>query len=283
MTDKKKNQDEIQDEIAAIQGSKIELFEASELAYRNNLNPPADNRAAEAYRMDTNFSKYKRTDKRFDFAVPNWNDDLSDAEMWEKCNEIRNVLTPIAEQEHSHAHFLRGIRFLLNNSFCESIKQHIVSLTASTETVEGACKDCFMLYEREASDIDVALQVWFMLSDMLHTATVYDAFLERAWHLNPGSQHFPDRYKPLVKAIRLQDTDNQLRKSVHYADPYNQMVELNETAKQIKYALRHTNDPKEIAKLSSAQVKVLGALWVINSRLDTQHQRAVTEAKKLHS
>ena len=279
MNKQKESHEAIQAEITAIQDNKIAAFEAEQLSYHNNMYPEADTREAEARRMDTNFNR-KRTDSRLEFAVPNWNDALSDADMWEKCSEIRDILSPIAEQTHSHAHFLRGIRYLLNNSFSETIKQHIVSLTASTETVEGACRDCFELYDRESSEIDVGMRVWFTLSDMLHTASVYEAFLERAWHLNPSSQHFPKRYKDLVKAIRQQERESQLRKSVYYADPYNQMSELNETAKQIRYALRHTNDPKEIAKLSAAQVKVLGALFVINERLDRQHQKAIAEAKE---
>ena len=105
--------------------------------------------------------------------------------------------------------------------------------------------------------------VWHTLCNIMHPAPVYNAFLERAWHLTPTSPYFPDQYRDIATAARENHTDQQRRGQAYYANPYAQLKALDETAKKLRYALQQTNDAKEISKLVNSQVRTLGAMFVL--------------------
>ena len=98
--------------------------------------------------------------------------------------------------------------------------------------------------------------------------------------MNPRSPSFPQQYRDLVDAVRASELDKSQRESVHYADPYAQLEELNETFKKIRYKLQHTNDASEISKLANSQVRVLGAMFVLNERLQSKHENAIQDAQR---
>ena len=85
-------------------------------------------------------------DSRFAFAVLNWNDTCTDAEQYRYCGEVSDTLRQMPDTR-SPQDILHDIKALLNASFSERIKGHIVMLVADTETVEGACRHCFDLYD----------------------------------------------------------------------------------------------------------------------------------------
>ena len=173
---------------------------------------------------------------------------------------------------------LHDIRALLNASFSERIKVHIVQLVADTETVEGACRHCFGLYDAESRRLGQAMTIWQTLRHVLDTAAVFNAFLERAWHLNPTSRYFPQRYQEIADAVREAQLDNHLRQRAPYADPYNQLQLLNETLKKLAYQFKHCDDPAQLCKLANAQVRVAGAMHVINEKLERKHHKAIQDA-----
>ena len=177
---------------------------------------------------------------------------------------------------------IHDIRAVLNVSFSERIKAHIVMLVADTETVEGACRHCFGLYGDDSRDqgLGHAMTIWRTLTHVLDTASIFNAFLERAWHLNPTSPYFPERYQEIADATREAHFDNRLRQRAPYANPYNQLELLNETLKKLAHTVRHTSDPTALAKLANSQVKVAGAMHVINEKLERKHERAIESAKQ---
>ena len=73
------------------------------------------------------------------------------------------------------------------------------------------------------------------IGHVLDTNSIFNAFLERAWHLNPTSQYFPQQYQEIADAVREAQLDNHLRQRVRYADPDNQLQLLNETLKKLTY------------------------------------------------
>ena len=245
-----------------------------------------ETRESHASRLDTNnrHAWELHPDKRFDFAVVNWNDTLDADGMWERCGQIAETLRRHGAGKQKPARdTLTDIHKLLDNSFSENIKHHIVTLTASTETVEGACRHCLGFYgemDSENRDITIPIAVWQGLCNLIGTAQVYHAFLERAWHLNPTSKHFPNRYRDIVKAVRHREHDRSHRLAVPYATPYEQLEALSETAKELRYAMRHTTDAKEKSRLANAQVKVLGAMYILNAKLETKHNSAVSDAQR---
>ena len=232
-----------------------------------------------AAQLDTNFAKLPafEVDRKFSFAVPNWNDNLSLLEMIRYCDEIRKV---IGGKNDLPRDILHQRHQLLNCSFSQNIKTHIVSLVAVKETIQGACRHCFALYHEDSQDTGIGTEMmfWDALRSELGISPVFDAFLQRAWHLNPVSRYFPNQYQPLVKSVRQAALDESKRENVHYADPYNQLQLLNETLKKLDYAVRHTSDPSKLAKLANSQVRVAGAIHIINEKLERKHQRAVVDA-----
>ena len=222
---------------------------------------------------ETNFTP----DSQFDFATPNWNDTLTDAEMFRACGEVSETLKRMPDTLSSKD-VIHDIDPLLNASFSERIKLHIVQLVAGTETVEGACRHCFDLYGEDSHSLANTMTIWRTLTHVLDTASVFDAFLERAWHLNPTSPYFPERYREIADAVREALFDNRLRQRVPYANPYNQLELLNETLKKLEYHFKHCDDPNQLCKLANSQVRVAGAMHVINEKLERKHHKAIQDA-----
>ena len=240
-------------------------------------------READAARLDTNFAEFPTlaTDDSFDFAEPNWNDTHDDMQLYHYCDQIRDTLRRRGAEKMPPRDTLNSIEKLLNCSFSERIKVHIVKLTAGKETIEGASRHCFGLYQEDSNiqGLGNSISIWHTLCRVIGTAPVFNAFLERAWHLNPTSPHFPSQYRDIVDAVRASELDKSQRQSVHYADLYAQLEELNETFKKIRYKLQHTDGASDISKLANSQVRVLGAMFVLNERLQSKHENALQDAK----
>ena len=240
-------------------------------------------READAARLDTNFAEFPTlaTDDSFDFAEPNWNDTHDDMQLYHYCDQIRDTLRRRGAEKMPPRDTLNSIEKLLNCSFSERIKVHIVKLTAGKETIEGASRHCFGLYQEDSNiqGLGNSMSIWHTLCRVIGTAPVLNAFLERAWHLKPSSPYFPDRYRDLVDAVRASELDRHERGKAHYADPHNQLQLLDEMVKKLAYTYRHTSDPSELAKLANSQVRVLGAMFVLNERLQSKHENAIQDAK----
>lgn len=265
----------------------------AEMVLEDEEHQAAFDRATEAYVPEGAFDDLERhaaqldtnnatlltfeIDTKLPFAVPNWNDNLSLEDMLKYCDQIRKV---IGGKNDLPRDILHQRNLLLNCSFSQNIKTHIVSLVAVKETVQGACRHCFALYHEDSRDdgIGTEMMFWDMLRSEFGIAPVFDAFLKRAWHLNPVSRYFPSGYQRLVKAVRQANLDDSKRSEVHYADPYNQLELLNETLKKLEYALRQTNKPNEISKLANSQVRVAGAIHIISAKLENKHQQAIVDA-----
>lgn len=153
-------------------------------------------------------------------------------------------------------------------------------LVADTETVESACRHCFGLYGDDSRTLGNTMTIWRTLTHVLDTVSVFDAFLERAWHLNPTSPYFPERYRELADAVQEAQFDNHLRQRAPYANPYNQLQLLNETLKKLEYHFKHCDDPNQLCKLANSQVRVAGAMHVINEKLERHHQEAIRHAER---
>ena len=65
-----------------------------------------------------------------------------------------------------------------------------------------------------------------------------------------------------------------------YADPYNLLELLNETLKKLAYQFKHTDDPNQLCKLANSQVRVAGAMPVINEKLERKHAQAIQTAEQ---
>ena len=220
-----------------------------------------------------------QSDPRWEWATPDWNDRLADTEIFRACGEVSDTLKSMLDTL-SPRDVIHDIRDLLNVSFSERIKAHIVQLVADTETVEGACRHCFGLYDAESRSqgLGHAMTIWHTLRHVLDTGSVFNAFLERAWHLNPTSRYFPQRYQEIADAVREAQFDNRLRQRAPYSDPYNQLQLLNETLKKLAYQFKHCDDPAQLCKLANAQVTVAGAMHVINEKLERKHHKAIHDA-----
>ena len=218
--------------IKNIEAREQAAFEQQNEAYRENFYPVVGDRTENASRLDTANNDGTPPDGRFPFAVPNWNDGIPQKEMWDICLQIDTTLRPLILKKMRPQDILSNIERLLNNSFSENIKQHIVTLTATNETVEGACKHCLGFYDTASrnQNISTEISIWLSLCQLVGDVHIYKAFLERTWHLEPTSSAFPYQYRDLVKAVRAQEQDTSLRDGVHYAIPYNQLETLNETA-----------------------------------------------------
>ena len=218
-------------------------------------------------------------DKPFDFVTPNWND-AADQQVYPLCRRIIDEIRSIEAGKKLSDTIPHDIETLLNCSFSERIKMHIVELVAGTETIEGACRHCFGLYGLESKDreLGASMAFWHELGKLINDAFAFRVFKERATHLNPTSPYFPERFRPLVEAIR--DKAQAAHEKPTYANPYRQMELLNETLKQLAYTARHTTNATELAKLASAQVRVAGALHIINAKLDSEHQHAIDTARQ---
>ena len=266
------------------QESKQQAFDQATLAYVSTDAQENIYREQNALRLDTENNPDISTftpDSRFDFATPNWHDTLTDAEIFKACGHVSETLKSMSDTLQP-SDVIRDIRDLLNASFSQRIKMHIVMLVADTETVEGACRHCFGLYGDDSRDqgLGHAMTIWRTLTHVLDTTSVFNAFLERAWHLNPTSPHFPERYQEIADAVREAQFDNRLRQRAPYANPYNQLQLLNETLKKLAYQFKHCDDPNQLCKLANSQVRVAGAMHVINEKLERQHQSAIRDAEQ---
>jgi len=259
------------------QESKQQAFDQATRAYVSTDTQENAYREQNASRLDTDTTF--TPDSRFDFATPNWNDTLTVAEIFRACGEVSETLKSMPDTL-TPSDVIHDIRDLLNASFSERIKVHIVMLVADTETVEGACRHCFGLYGEDSRDLDNTMTIWRTLTHVLDTASVFDAFLERAWHLNPTSPYFPERYREIADAVQEAQFDNRLRQRAPYANPYNQLQLLNETLKKLEYHFKHCDDPNQLCKLANSQVRVAGAMHVINEKLERQHQNAIRNAEQ---
>ena len=237
-----------------------------------------DSREQNAVRLDTDNTERFTPDSRFDFATPNWNDTLTDAEIFRACGKVSETLKNRFSDTLPPRDVIYDISSLLNASFSEQIKTHIVMLVADTETVESACRHCFGLYGDDSRTLGNTMTIWRTLTHVLDTVTVFDAFLERAWHLNPTSPFFPERYRELAAAVQEAQFDNHLRQRAPYANPDNQLQLLNETLKKLEYHFKHCDDPNQLCKLANSQVRVAGAMHVINEKLERHHQDAIRHA-----
>ena len=261
------------------QKSKQQTFDQATRAYVSTDTQDNVYREQNALRLDaeTTFTP----DARFDFATPNWNDTLTDAEIFKACGEVSDTLKRMIDTLQN-SDVIHDIGPLLNASFSERIKVHIVMLVADTETVEGACRHCFDLYGEDSRNegLGHAMTIWRTLTHVLDTASVFSAFLERAWHLNPTSRYFPERYRDIADAVREAHFDNRLRQRIPYANPYNQLELLNETLKKLAYQFKHCDDPNQLCKLANSQVRVAGAMHVINEKLQRHHQSAIRQVSE---
>ena len=260
--------------------SKQQAFDRSTRAYLSTHTQNNDSREQNALRLDTDNTDSFTLDSRFDFATPNWNDTLTDAEIFRACCKVSETLNSRFPDTLHPSDVIHDISDLLNASFSERIKSHIVHLVADTETVEGACRHCFGLYGEESRTLGNTMTIWRTLTHVLDTVTVFDAFLERAWHLNPTSPYFPERYRDLADAVQEAQFDNHLRQRAPYANPYNQLQLLNETLKKLEYHFKHCDAPNQLCKLVSAQVRVAGAMHVINEKLERHHQAAIRQVSE---
>ena len=261
------------------QESQQQAFDQATRAYVSTDTQQNDSREQNALCLDT--ENTFTPDTRFDFATPNWNDTLTDAEIFKACGEVSDTLKKMPDTLQT-SDVIHDIGLLLNASFSERIKVRIVMLVADTETVEGACRHCFGLYGDDSRNegLGHAMTIWQTLTHVLDTASVFNAFLERAWHLNPTSPYFPERYREIADAVREAHFDNRLRQRVPYANPYNQLELLNETLKKLAYQFKHCDDPNQLCKLANSQVRVAGAMHVINEKLERHHQSAIRHAEQ---
>ena len=264
------------------QQTKQQAFDKTTQAYVSKYAMDNSYREENALKLDvsnnTNMVE-SQPNLRWQWATPNWNDTLSDTEIYKACSEVSDTLKNMLDTLHTRD-VIHDISDLLNTSFSERIKRHIVLLVAGTETVEGACRHCFGLYDTDSRSqgLGHAMTIWQTLTHVLDTASVFNAFLERAWHLNPTSQYFPERYREIADAVREAQLDNHLRQRTPYADPYNQLQLLNETLKKLAYQFKHCDDPAQLCKLANAQVRVAGAMHIINEKLERKHHKAIQDA-----
>ena len=262
------------------QESKQQAFDETTQAYVSKYTMENSDREENALKLDvSNRGSDILPDPRWEWATPNWNDTLADTEIFRACGEVSDTLKNMLDTLHPQD-VIHDISDFLNASFSERIKMHIVMLVAGTETVEGACRHCFGLYDTDSQNLGQAMTIWRTLTHVLDTVSVFNAFLERAWHLNPTSQYFPKRYQEITDAVREAQFDNHLRQSTPYADPYNQLELLNETLKKLAYQFKHTDDPNQLCKLANAQVRVAGAMHVINEKLERKHAQAIQTAEQ---
>lgn len=262
--------------------TKQQTFDETTQAYVSKYAMDNDYREENALNLDasnnTDISAF-HPDPRWQWATPDWNDTLTDVEIFRACGEISETLKRMPDTLQP-PDVIHDIGDLLNASFSQRIKVHIVQLVADTETVEGACRHCFGLYDEESHSqgLGQAMTIWHTLRHVLDTVSVFNAFLERAWHLNPTSRYFPQQYQEIADAVREAQLDNHLRQRAPYADPYNQLQLLNETLKKLDYQFKHCDDPAQLCKLANAQVRVAGAMHIINEKLDLKHHKAIQDA-----
>ena len=264
------------------QESKQQAFDQATRAYVSTDSQENVYREQNALSLDTeNNSDSFTPDSRFDFATPNWNDRLADTDIFKACGKVSDTLKRMPDTLQSRD-VIHDIRHLLNASFSERIKVHIVQLVADTETIEGACRHCFGLYgeDSRSQGLGNTMTIWHTLTHVLDTASVFNTFLERAWHLNPTSRYFPERYREIADAVREAQLDNRLRQRTPYSNPYNQLQLLNETLKKLAYQFKHCDAPNQLCKLANSQVRVAGAMHVINEKLERQHQSAIRHAEQ---
>ena len=259
------------------QESEQQAFDETTQAYVSKYAMENSNREENALKLDVSNTTDILPDQRWEWATPNWNDTLTDAEIFRACGEVSDTLKNMLDTLHPQD-VIHDISDFLNASFSEHIKTHIVMLVADTETVEGACRHCFGLYGTDSQNPGQAMTIWRTLTHVLDTVSIFNAFLERAWHLNPTSQYFPKRYQEITDAVREAHFDNHLRQRTPYADPYNQLELLNETLKKLAYQFKHCDDPNQLCKLANAQVRVAGAMHVINEKLERKHHKAIQDA-----
>ena len=119
------------------------------------------------------------------------------------------------------------------------------------------------------------MTIWRTLTHVLDTASVFDAFLERAWHLNPTGPYFPKRYQEIADAVREAHFDNHLRQRAPYADPYNQLQLLNERSKNspinLNAATTRTNYANLRIRKSGSQERCTSSTRNSNGNIKVQY------------
>ena len=228
------------------QQSKQQTFDENTQAYVSKYAMENSDKEENALKLDMSNTPDILPDPRWEWATPNWNDTLADTEIYKACGDVSDTLKSMLDTLHPQD-VIRDISDFLNASFSERIKVHIVQLVANTETVKGACRHCFELYGDDSrGGFANTMTIWGTLTHVLDTASVFNAFLKRAWHLNPTSPYFPERYREIAGAVREVQFDNHLRQRTPYADPYNQLELLNETLKKLAYQFKHCDDPSQL-------------------------------------
>lgn len=272
------------DEIKEQEEEEQAAFDKKNEAYYKHREAITDSPAKQASLLDSNQAGTHMLlcpTRVFGFASKDWNDKLDEEEMMTKCEEIQEYLQRPSERERYAKDKLKSLKTFLNNTFSERIKEHIIKLVVGTKTIEEACRHCFGLYDfSQCSAVSVSMSPWHTLSNLIGQAQVFEAFLERAWHLNPTSPTFPERYRPLADTLRTAYLDEKERAVAPLADPILQLQELNDTAKIIKNYIQHAENASEVAKLANTQVKVIGAMYVINRNLEQQREKAIQEARR---
>lgn len=273
------------DEIEQEEEEEQAAFEKKNEAYYKNRVAIPDSPERHASSLDSNSYGNRRLicpTVVFSFASKDWNDKLDKEEMITKCEEIQDYFQLATWRDRYAKGKLKSLNAFLNNSFSQRIKEHIINLVVGTKTIEQACRHCFGLYGifSRYSEVTVSMSPWHTLSKLIGEAQVFEAFLERAWHLNPSCSAFPERYRPLAEALRTAHLDEKERAVAPLADPYLQLQDLNDTAKTIKQYILHAENASDVAKLANAQVKVVGAMYVINRNLVQKHEKAIQEARR---
>ena len=248
------------------QQSKQQAFDETTQAYVSKYTMENSDREENALKLDVSNTTDILPDSRWEWATPNWNDTLTDAEIFRACGEVSDTLKNMLDTLHPQD-VIHDLSDFLNASFSECIKMHIVMLVAGTETVEGACRHCFGLYDTDSQELGQAMTIWRTLTHVLDTVSVFNAFLERAWHLNPTSRYFPKRYQEITDTVREAHFDNHLRQRTPYADPLQptRIIERNvEKTRLSIQALRRSQPVMQACEFSSQ-----------SRRCDARHQREI--------
>lgn len=254
----------------------------NETLYKN-VNPPPDADAANAWHIDTNnrdpldskFPPMHGVLNELEYIEPNWNDGLSPNDATKKSQQVVKHLkrnNRITNDNIPAIDKIQLINTLLDYSFSETIKRHIVSLTSTTETVETACDHCFYRYHEQSKIVPGdAMEIWIKLQHLIGHDAIYNAFLIRSYHLEPTSRHFPIHYQALSQHCREQHLMND-SELPHYTATRNQIALLDKTLRKLDQAIMESTDATEISKLSNAIVRATGGIHILSRRLSEDIQ-----------
>lgn len=81
--------------------------------------------------------------------------------------------------------------------------------------------------------------------------------------------------------LNVLNTGDRLEKlQAEYTAPHKRMsLMLDEALKKLAYQFKHCDDPNQLCKLTNTQVRVVGAMHVINEKLERKHHRAIQDAE----